>query len=129
MTLDVLNCLLELNHLAAQPAPHLQQLVLKVLVRNSQVNLDVEVLGGERALTALVLDLHVVLQNVLLNTVGISIALAKLALPEDQKVFAEIPVFLRYLSGSISFMYALGACNCFIERTQMILLEKKDKKV
>ena len=90
MTLYVFNCLVEVDHLAAQPADHLEHLVLKVLVRDPQVNLYVKIFCGERALAALVLDLHVVLQDVLLNTVEISITLTKLALAKNQKVFAEV---------------------------------------
>ena len=54
------------------------------------MDLDVEVFGGERALTALVLDLHVVLQDVLLNTVWVRVTLTELALSKNQEVFAKV---------------------------------------
>ena len=54
------------------------------------MDLDVEVFGGERTLTALVLDLHVVLHDVLLNAVWVRITLTELALSKNQEVFAKV---------------------------------------
>ena len=54
------------------------------------MDLDVEVFGGEGALTALVLDLNVVLHDVLLNAVWVRITLTELALSKNQEVFAKV---------------------------------------